>query len=66
MQIDSTVNPEATVNETIARFPQTVGVFNRFGIDTCCGGNITVADAARVQGIDPQDLTEALRRAVTS
>jgi len=56
------VNPDATVNETIARYPEAVTVLNRFGIDTCCGGSIRISDAARSLGLDPLILLEAIRR----
>ena len=31
-------DPTLPVNEGISQFPATVAVFNRFGIDACCGG----------------------------
>ncbi|HEX7049530.1 MAG TPA: DUF542 domain-containing protein [Longimicrobiales bacterium] len=53
-----------TVNEAIGRFPATVAVFNRFGIDACCGGAVPIADAARRDGADPDRLAEALEAAI--
>ena len=38
-----------SVNQTIATFPQTVAVFNQFGIDACCGGAASTTDAAPPQ-----------------
>ncbi|HEU0078240.1 MAG TPA: DUF542 domain-containing protein [Longimicrobiaceae bacterium] len=49
-----------SVNEIIRLWPGTVEVFNRFGIDACCGGAVPVAEAAERDGADP----EALRRAL--
>jgi regulator of cell morphogenesis and NO signaling len=49
-----------TVNEVIRRWPDTVEVFNRFGIDACCGGAVPPDAAAERDGADP----EALRRAL--
>ncbi len=66
MQSELTVNAGATVNDTIARFPATARVFNLFGIDTCCGGGNTVAEAARLERVDPAQLVEALRKAAGS
>jgi len=43
---------EMTVNETIRRYPRTVEVFNRHGIDACCGGSTLVWDAALRDGAD--------------
>ncbi len=55
-----------TVNELIAREPQTVAVFNRFGLDTCCGGGDAIADAASREGVDLDALLAALRSAMAA
>jgi regulator of cell morphogenesis and NO signaling len=55
-----------TVNETIARFPATMAVFNRFGIDTCCGGGVTIEEAARRDGLDLDALLDALAAAAAA
>lgn len=47
---------QMTVNETIRRFPATVEIFNRYGIDACCGGAASVAEAAVRDGADPVKL----------
>ena len=51
---------DLTVNEVIARWPATVAVFNRFGIDTCGGGGMTVGEAAHHERVDPGQLCEAV------
>ncbi|HEX6940856.1 MAG TPA: DUF542 domain-containing protein [Longimicrobiales bacterium] len=53
-----------TVNEVIRHFPETVAVFNEFGIDACCGGAAPVVEAARRDGADPAALLDALRAVV--
>ncbi len=62
MQTDMPVNSDTTVNGTIARCPEAIAVLNRFGIDTCCGGGMSISDAARAQGLDPSILLEAIRQ----
>lgn len=52
-----------TVNEIIRAHPATVEVFNRFGIDSCCGGAVSVVDAATRDGADPDELRRAIRMA---
>lgn len=49
-----------TVNEIIREHPSTVEVFNRFGIDACCGGAVPVREAALRDGADPAALRAAL------
>lgn len=58
------IDPSMTINEIVARYPQTMAVFNRFGLDTCCGGGVTVAEAARRDGIDAEPVLAELQRAV--
>ncbi len=57
----ATFTPTQTVNETIARNPETVRVFTRFGIDACCGGALPIAEAARRHGVALDVLLAALR-----
>jgi regulator of cell morphogenesis and NO signaling len=54
-----------TVNEAIQRFPDTVAVFNRFGIDACCGGAVSIAEAASRDGADLEALLAELDEAAT-
>lgn len=49
-----------SVNDIITRHPTTIAVFNRFGLDTCCGGSLSVTDAAHANGVDPEILCSAL------
>ena len=55
-----TIDPSATVNELLAQHPETVSVFNTFGIDACCGGDADIAEAARRDGADVNGLLAAL------
>ena len=64
METVKTLDPAWTVNETVARYPATAAVFNRFGVDTCCGGGVPIAAAAAREGIDPDVLLAAVREAV--
>lgn len=59
-RLDSTL----TINEIVALHPQTIAVFNRFGLDTCCGGGVRVAEAARRHGLDLDALESALHEAL--
>ncbi len=53
--------PESmAVNDAIRLHPETVAVFNDFGIDACCGGASPIAEAARRDGADLEQLLAAL------
>jgi regulator of cell morphogenesis and NO signaling len=63
MQHQTAIDAAWTVNEVIARHPETAGVFNKFGLDTCCGGGMPIADAAHRDGADLNALLAALHEA---
>ncbi|HEY7877028.1 MAG TPA: DUF542 domain-containing protein [Gemmatimonadaceae bacterium] len=65
MAIPTLLDSTWTVNEIVARYADTAAVFNRFGIDTCCGGGVSVAEAARREGVDLDAVLEALYRATS-
>lgn len=52
-----------SVNDVMAYYPSTLHVFNRFGVDTCCGGTLSVEEAVRANGLDATTLCAALREA---
>ncbi len=53
-----------TVVEWVRRYPQTLPVFASFGMDSCCGGADTVANAAAHNHVDLGILTLELGRHV--
>ena len=61
---DARLDPALTINEVLARHPHTAVVFNAFGIDTCCGGGRSLAEAAQDDGVKVEVLLSALRDAV--
>ena len=54
----------STVHELIQHHPATRAVFERFGMDICCGSAVSVQGAARRDGLDPDRLCSELRDAV--
>jgi iron-sulfur cluster repair protein YtfE (RIC family) len=61
MLTERIIDPTVTVRETIALHPETKDVFARFGLDTCCGSGVPIADAAHRDGADLDALLAALR-----
>jgi regulator of cell morphogenesis and NO signaling len=49
-----------TVGEIVAEDWRAASVFDRFGVDFCCGGRRTVAEACRSAGIDPKAIEDAV------
>lgn len=60
----STVTESMTVNEVLRRWPATGDVFNRYGLDLCCGGSLTLAQGAAASGVNLSDLIRDLEAVV--
>ncbi len=58
------VNGKTTVRELVGHYPQTRKVFEKHGIDYCCGGGQSLADAAAKQGLEVSALVPALEKAI--
>lgn len=54
------IDPAATVNEILLSCPSAVSVFNEFGIDACCGGDASLTEAARRDGVELESVIDAL------
>lgn len=58
------VDEKTTVRVLVGRYPQTRPVFEKHGIDYCCGGGKPLADAARQCGQELPKLIDALKEAI--
>jgi regulator of cell morphogenesis and NO signaling len=52
-----------TIRDLAAGIPGATRVFEKFGIDYCCGGHRTMADACREASLQVEDLTRLLEEA---
>lgn len=50
------VQKENTIGEVVARNFRTAQVFEKFGLDFCCGGKKTISDACEKHGVDTDKL----------
>jgi regulator of cell morphogenesis and NO signaling len=55
----------ATVGELVAEKPGLATVFEKMGIDYCCGGKVTLEEACTRQGLDPRNVAELLAASET-
>ncbi len=58
------ITDQTTVRDLVGRFPQTRKVFEEHGIDYCCGGSQSLAEAARAVGMELTALTTAVEEAM--
>ena len=59
-KMDAATLSRQTVNHIVDRWPQTMPVFRRYGVDMCCGGWMTVQRAAVAAGVPEEELCAAL------
>lgn len=52
---------ESTVGEIVAENFRTAQVFTKYGIDFCCGGNISLSEASKKQNVDLNLLEDELK-----
>ena len=57
------ITPSTTVGQLVAERPSRARVFERFGIDYCCGGKKALGEVCAAQGLDTQQIVAALREA---
>lgn len=57
--MNMTVTEQKTVGELVKENPDTASIFEEFGIDYCCKGHLTLAEACEKKGVDE---SEVLRR----
>jgi regulator of cell morphogenesis and NO signaling len=59
----SVLNEQATVATIATSVPRGARVFERFGIDYCCGGKLPLESACRRRGLNTEEVLDALRAA---
>lgn len=57
------INPEHSLNAIVAAYPYTLPIFQRWGLDTCCGGAVPLRIAAEHHNLDLSQLLTALQAA---
>ncbi len=56
------ISKDMSVNQIIRLYPASIGVFNKFNIDSCCGGSETLERAAKNAGVNVEEvLSEILK-----
>jgi iron-sulfur cluster repair protein YtfE (RIC family) len=52
-----------SINEIIRRVPASIAALNAYGIDTCCGGELSLTESAKEIGVAPDDILRAIAAA---
>ena len=62
--MEDKITPEMSINDIIRKYPNTMGVFNRFNVDSCCGGARSLKVVAAEDKLDLQELIKALMEGI--
>lgn len=54
------ISADQTVNEIMGKYPETLRVFHKYGVDSCCGGAHPIKMVATAHGIELEKLTVEL------
>jgi len=54
------VDRASTLGGLVAEWPRSAALFERLGLDYCCGGGQTLEEACRTRGLDPATVTTML------
>lgn len=57
------ITGDMIINDVIKRYPKTIGIFNKFNVDSCCGGGQSIEKAAKTGGVNIEALLAALNEA---
>ncbi|ADY54165.1 iron-sulfur cluster repair di-iron protein [Pseudopedobacter saltans DSM 12145] len=57
-----TLSKEQTIGEVVAQDFRTAPVFEKYGLDFCCGGNQSIESACDASGVDVESLLTALKQ----
>ena len=60
-----TINLSTPVGELVREFPQASRVFDRLGIDYCCGGKRSLNEACQLEKHNPKDVVAQLQTAIS-
>jgi regulator of cell morphogenesis and NO signaling len=58
------VSTAKTVREVAVEFPEATRIFERFGIDYCCGGNKSLEEACAASNLSVDQVLDSLELAV--
>lgn len=57
------ITGDMIINDVIKRYPKTIGIFNKFNVDSCCGGGQSIDKTAKTGGVNIEALLAALNEA---
>ena len=60
----NSITGDMVINQVLKDHPETIPVFYKFKVDTCCGGGGTIAKTASRDGINVEQLLAELNKVI--
>ncbi|HET7601806.1 MAG TPA: DUF542 domain-containing protein [Gemmatimonadales bacterium] len=60
----ASLSPSLTLRELVETRPETLAVLSDYGMDACCGGDLTIERAAKAHGVELEVLMRKLAEAL--
>jgi regulator of cell morphogenesis and NO signaling len=58
------VTKDIIINDCIKKYPNTIGVFNKYNIDSCCGGAVSLEKACIRDGASIYDVLNDINKII--
>lgn len=58
------ITKDMVINDVIRMYPETLAIFSRFKVDSCCGGGQSIEKTARADGVNVGALVRALNESL--
>jgi len=65
MAEDKTITKDMIINDVIQKYPNTLAVFKKYNVDSCCGGGFSIEKTAAMSGGDLDSLLTELNKAAS-
>lgn len=59
----ATIDASMKLRDVVAQWPETLEVLTEYGMDACCGGELTIEHAAKAHGVELEVLLGRLLKA---
>lgn len=66
MTNDQTITIDTVINDAVLQHPEILPVLEQNGLDACCGGHLTIAEAAARHALPATELVQQLQDAITA
>jgi regulator of cell morphogenesis and NO signaling len=60
----TSISADDTLNDIVMRYPKALPILDAYGLDTCCGGGISLRETASRHGLSLDAIMKSLEEAL--